>query len=58
VMLLSVYVFGTAPKMGVSASYNGMQYLRKGEPFGASVTTADAFDKLEVEVEEGEDPNF
>jgi hypothetical protein len=58
VMLLSVYVFGTAPKMGVSASYNGMQYLRKGEPFGAAVTTADAFEKLEVEVEEGEDPNF
>jgi len=59
VVLLSVYVFGTAPKLGVSASYNGMQYLRKGEPFGAAPVTADAFDKLEVDVEEdGEDPNF
>lgn len=61
VMLLSVYVFGTGNKMGVSASYNGMQYLRKGEAFGSAPATADAFDKLEVEVAEGDDagdPNF
>ncbi len=60
VLLLSVYVFGKGNKMGVSSSYNGMQYLREGESFGAARATPDAFDEQEIAdpVEEGEDENF
>ena len=60
VLLLSVYVFGKGSKMGISASYNGMQYLREGEPFGVTRATPDAFDQQEIEEasEEEEDENF
>lgn len=57
VLLLSVYVFGKGNKMGVSASYNGMQYLREGKAFGAAQATADAFDEQEEpELSEEEEP--
>ena len=61
VLLLSVYVFGKGNKMGVSSSYNGMQYLREGEAFGAARATPDAFDEQEVEEaaqDGGDDENF
>ena len=57
VVLISIYVFGKGNKMGVSASYNGMQYLREGEAFGATRATSESFDEQEAEVgsEEGSD---
>lgn len=55
VLLLSAYIFGKGAKRGLSASYNGTQFLRAGEPFGAASATADAFDEQEVEATAGED---
>ncbi len=57
-VLLSVYIYKHGSKTGMSASYNGMQYLREGEPFGAAPATADAFDEQEVDAASGDDENF
>lgn len=51
ITLLSIYVFEMNKKLGVSASYNGMQYLRQGEGFGAATATPSAFDEQEVKPE-------
>lgn len=58
-VILNVFAYEYEGKKGVSASLEGVQYLREGEPFGAGSVSADAFDEEEVEEEaEDDDVNF
>lgn len=50
--VLSVYAYEYEGKKGVSASIEGVQFLRKGEPFGAGKIEATAFDEEELEDDE------
>lgn len=50
--VINVFAYEYEGKKGVSASLEGIQYLRKGVPFGASKITADAFDEEELEDDE------
>jgi len=54
-LVLNVYAFEYEGKKGVSASLEGVQFLRKGEPFGAAKIDKDtAFDDELDELDEDE----
>lgn len=50
--VINIFAFEYEGKKGVSASLEGIQYLRKGEPFGASKIDANAFDEEDLEDDE------
>jgi len=53
--IIDVFAFEFEGKKGVSASLEGIQFVRKGEPFGNSKLEATAFD--EEELEDDDDDN-
>jgi hypothetical protein len=58
-LLLNFYAYEYEGKKGHSASFEGIQYVRKGEHFGAAPAEPSAFDEEELEEEdEGEDEGF
>jgi hypothetical protein len=58
-LLLNVFMYEYEKKKGVSASFEGIQYVRKGEHFGAAPAEPSAFDEEELEEgDEGEDEGF
>lgn len=50
--IINAFAYEYEGKKGLSASLEGIQYLRKGEPFGASKIEANAFDEEELEEED------
>jgi hypothetical protein len=56
--ILNIFAYEYEGKKGISASIEAVQYLRKGEPFGAAKVTVDAFDDEDMEEEEIEVENF
>lgn len=50
--IINAFAYEYEGKKGISASLEGVQYLRKGEPFGASKIDENAFDEEELEDEE------
>lgn len=53
--ILNLFAYEYEGKKGISASIEAIQYLRKGEPFGAAKASAEAFDEeLEEELDEEE----
>ena len=55
--IINLFAYEWDGKKGISASLEGIQYLRQGEPFGAKAVEASAFDEEEVEEAEGEEGN-
>tara|TARA_R110002110_G_scaffold2750_5_gene13188 strand:+ start:1224 stop:1856 length:633 start_codon:yes stop_codon:yes gene_type:complete len=53
-LIMNVFAFEYEGKKGLSASLEGVQYLRKGEPFGAAKIDKDAFDDELDELDEDE----
>ena len=51
-LLLNVFMYEYEKKKGVSASFEGIQYVKKGEHFGATAAEPSAFDEEEVEDDE------
>jgi hypothetical protein len=54
-LLLNFFAYEFESKKGHSASFEGIQYVRKGEHFGAAPAEPSAFDEEELEDEELED---
>lgn len=55
-LIINAFAYEYEGKKGISASLEGVQYLRKGEPFGASKLDPSSFDEEEVDdTDDGED---
>ena len=54
-LIINVFAYEYEGKKGVSASLEGVQYLRKGEPFGASAATENDFDEEELDDSDADD---
>jgi len=53
--IINAFAYEYEGKKGISASLEGIQYLRKGVPFGASKIDVNAFDEEELEDDAEED---
>lgn len=47
--IINAFAYEYEGKKGISASLEGVQYLKKGEPFGASKIDTNAFDEEELD---------
>lgn len=50
--IINLFCYEYEGKKGISASLEGVQYKKKGEPFGAAKVEASAFDEEELEDED------